>query len=155
MKAKALMKSHMDREDRRKLIARLTSKGDAAIKKAFELNLARFRAVFGSLSSADLTSLTAMLQRVRESLAAKQYKPGLDVVKKLPQCRSALSRPPSLSARSTQPSSRHPINRVGDCLPGTSALTQPFAPEPDQSQGPVRFCWRSAAAKHRRIPHAH
>jgi DNA-binding MarR family transcriptional regulator len=72
LESEGLVKSQMDREDRRKLIARLTSKGDAAIKKAFELNLARFRAVFGSLSSADLTSLMAMLQRVRESLAARQ-----------------------------------------------------------------------------------
>jgi DNA-binding MarR family transcriptional regulator len=64
------VKSTADRKDRRKLIARLTAKGEAVIKKAFEVNMGRFRAVFASLSPAELTSLTALLHRVRESFAA-------------------------------------------------------------------------------------
>jgi DNA-binding MarR family transcriptional regulator len=67
-----LVKSYANREDRRKLIARLTSRGEAAIRKAFETNVARFRAVFKSLSSAELTSLTALLHRVRESFTTPQ-----------------------------------------------------------------------------------
>jgi len=67
-----LVKSYANREDRRKLIARLTSRGEAAIRKAFEINVARFRAVFKSLSSTELTSLTALLHRVRESFTAPQ-----------------------------------------------------------------------------------
>ena len=60
----------MDRDDRRKLIARLTPRGEAVIKKAFDVNLDRFRTLFASLSSADLTHLTALLNCVRESFAA-------------------------------------------------------------------------------------
>ena len=72
LESEGLVKSYMNRDDRRKLNAQLTSKGDAVIKKAFELNLARFRAVFASLSPAELTSLMGLLQRVRETLAATQ-----------------------------------------------------------------------------------
>ena len=60
------VKSYVDPDDRRKLIARVTPRGEAVIKKAFEINVARFRAVFASLSSAELTSLTALLHRVRD-----------------------------------------------------------------------------------------
>ena len=64
------VKSYVDRDDRRKQIARLTSKGDAVINKAFEANLARFRSVFASLSPAELTSLMELLHRVREGFPA-------------------------------------------------------------------------------------
>ena len=43
------MKSQVDGEDRRKLIARLTAKGEAVIKREYELNLVKFRAVFRPL----------------------------------------------------------------------------------------------------------
>jgi len=69
LEREGFVKSTVDREDRRKLIARLTVKGEAAIKKAFEANLARFRKLFASLSAAELTSLMVLLDRVRESLA--------------------------------------------------------------------------------------
>jgi DNA-binding MarR family transcriptional regulator len=69
LEREGFVKSTVDPEDRRKLIARLTAKGEAAIKKAFEVNLARFRKLFASLSAAELTSMTALLDRVRESLA--------------------------------------------------------------------------------------
>ncbi len=62
------VKSYVDRDDRRKLIARLTSKGEAVINKAFEANLVRFRSVFASLSTAELTGLMELLHRVRKSL---------------------------------------------------------------------------------------
>lgn len=60
------VKSYVDRDDRRKQIARLTSKGETVINKTFEANLARFRSVFASLSSTELTNLMKLLHRVRE-----------------------------------------------------------------------------------------
>jgi len=70
LEREGFVKSTVDGEDRRKQIARLTVKGEAVIRKAFEVNLARFRKLFASLSTAELDSLTALLHRVRESLAA-------------------------------------------------------------------------------------
>ena len=70
LEREGFIKSTVDRDDRRKQVARLTAKGEAVIKKAFEVNLARFRTLFASLSSADLTQLTALLRRVREGFAA-------------------------------------------------------------------------------------
>ena len=65
-----LVKSQVDGEDRRKLIARLTAKGEAVIKKQHELNLVKFRAVFTSFTSEELSSLTALLHRFRKAFAA-------------------------------------------------------------------------------------
>lgn len=65
-----LVQSAMDRDDRRQLLATLTSKGEAIIDQAIELNAGRIRAVLASLSSAELTTLTALLQRIREGFAA-------------------------------------------------------------------------------------
>ena len=65
-----LVKSQVDGEDRRKLIARLTPKGEAVIKKQHELNLVKFRAVFAPFTSEELSSLTALLHRFREAFAA-------------------------------------------------------------------------------------
>jgi DNA-binding MarR family transcriptional regulator len=67
-----LVKSYSDEEDRRKLIARLTAKGETTVKKAFEASLNRFRVVFACLSAAELTRLTALLHRIREGFAAPQ-----------------------------------------------------------------------------------
>ena len=72
LEREGFVKSTVDRVDRRKQVARLTAKGEAVIKKAFEVNLTRFRTLFASLSSADLTHLTALLKRVREGFAARQ-----------------------------------------------------------------------------------
>jgi DNA-binding MarR family transcriptional regulator len=71
LEREGFVKSHMDQDDRRQLIARLTSKGDVVIRKAFDINLARFRAVFTSLSSAELTSLTILLHRFREGFITR------------------------------------------------------------------------------------
>lgn len=65
-----LVESQVDGEDRRKLIARLTAKGEAVIKKQHALNLVKFRAVFTSLTSEELSSLTALLHRFRKAFAA-------------------------------------------------------------------------------------
>jgi DNA-binding MarR family transcriptional regulator len=65
-----LVKSQVAGEDRRKLIARLTAKGEAVIKKQHELNLVKFRAVFSSFTSEELSSLAALLHRFREVFAA-------------------------------------------------------------------------------------
>jgi DNA-binding MarR family transcriptional regulator len=65
-----LVKSQVDGEDRRKLIARLTAKGEALIKKQHELNVVKFRAVFTSFSSEELSTLTALLHRFRKAFAA-------------------------------------------------------------------------------------
>jgi DNA-binding MarR family transcriptional regulator len=72
LEREGFVKSTVDQVDRRKQVARLTAKGEAVIKKAFEVNLARFRTLFASLSPADLTHLTALLKRVREGFAARQ-----------------------------------------------------------------------------------
>ena len=72
LQREGFVKSYMDQDDRRQLIARLTSKGDAAIRKALEVNLARSRPVFASLSSAELTSLTVLLHRFGEGFVASQ-----------------------------------------------------------------------------------
>jgi DNA-binding MarR family transcriptional regulator len=67
-----LVKSQVDGEDRRKLIARLTAKGEAVIKKQHKLNLVKFRAVFTSFTSEELSSLTALLHRFRKAFAAAE-----------------------------------------------------------------------------------
>lgn len=72
LEREGFVKSHVDRDDRRKQIARLTARGEAAIRKAFEINTARFRAAFASLSPAELASLTALLHRVRENFTAPE-----------------------------------------------------------------------------------
>jgi DNA-binding MarR family transcriptional regulator len=72
LEREGFIKSTVDRDDRRKQVARLTAKGEAVIKKAFDVNLGRFRTLFASLSSADLTHLTDLLKRVREGFASRQ-----------------------------------------------------------------------------------
>jgi DNA-binding MarR family transcriptional regulator len=67
-----LVKSYSDEEDRRKLTARLTAKGETTIKKAFETSINRFRVVFASFSAAELTRLSTLLHRIREGFAASQ-----------------------------------------------------------------------------------
>ena len=70
LEREGFVKSYVDPDDRRKLFAQLTRKGEAVITKAFENNIARFRSVFASLSPAELASLAALLQRVREVFVA-------------------------------------------------------------------------------------
>jgi DNA-binding MarR family transcriptional regulator len=70
LEREGFVRSSGDPDDRRQLLATLTSRGEAVISKALEVNKARLRRVFASLSSAELTELTALLQRVREGFAA-------------------------------------------------------------------------------------
>jgi DNA-binding MarR family transcriptional regulator len=69
LEREGLVKSQVDGEDRRKLIARLTAKGEAVIKKQHELNLVKFRAAFASFTSEELSSLTTLLHRFRKAFA--------------------------------------------------------------------------------------
>ena len=70
LKRDGLVNSQVEGEDRRKLIARLTAKGEAVIKQQHELNVVKFRAIFRSFSSEELSSLTALLHRFRKAFAA-------------------------------------------------------------------------------------
>jgi DNA-binding MarR family transcriptional regulator len=70
LEREGLVQSSVSRNDRRNLLATLTSKGEAAVGKSIEANTSRLRAVFASLSSAELATFTALLQRVREGFAS-------------------------------------------------------------------------------------
>jgi len=64
-----LVRSYSDHNDRRKLVARLTGKGETTIKKAFEASIDRFRLAFVSLSATELSRLTALLHRLGEGFS--------------------------------------------------------------------------------------
>jgi DNA-binding MarR family transcriptional regulator len=64
-----LVTSAVASDDRRNLLARLTPKGEATVEKALEINKARLRAAFTALSSDEVTTLTTLLQRVRQGFA--------------------------------------------------------------------------------------
>ncbi len=70
LEREGLVRSSVDHDDRRQLLASLTSRGEAVISKAQEANTTRLRPVVASLSSADLATLTALLRRFREAFAA-------------------------------------------------------------------------------------
>jgi DNA-binding MarR family transcriptional regulator len=65
-----LVKSSVDRDDRRKLLAILTTRGEQIITKAFETITTRLRTVLEPVPSADLTALMALLHGLREAFAA-------------------------------------------------------------------------------------
>jgi DNA-binding MarR family transcriptional regulator len=65
-----LVKSVADRDDRRNLIASLTSRGQAVMDRAFEANAARLRVAFAPLSTDELARFTSLLQRIRQSFEA-------------------------------------------------------------------------------------
>ena len=70
LEREGLVRSSVNHDDRRQLLASLTSRGEAVISKAQEANTTRLRPVVASLSSADLATLTALLRRFREAFAA-------------------------------------------------------------------------------------
>src|SRR6266851_4109167 len=70
LEREGLVRSSVDHDDRRQLLASLTSRGEAVIRQAQEVNTTRLRPVVESLSSAELTTLTALLNRFREGFAA-------------------------------------------------------------------------------------
>ena len=61
-----LVKSTVDRDDRRNLIATLTTRGRAIVEKAIDSNAASFRAALASLSANELKTLKSLLQRLRQ-----------------------------------------------------------------------------------------
>jgi len=65
-----LVRSAPDHDDRRNLLASLTSKGEAIIGKATKANTVRLRAAFASMSLEELAAFTALLLRVRQGFAA-------------------------------------------------------------------------------------
>jgi DNA-binding MarR family transcriptional regulator len=67
-----LVRSAVGRDDRRNLLANLTSKGEAIIGKATEANITRLRAIFASLSLEELASFTTALQRIRQGFAQRE-----------------------------------------------------------------------------------
>lgn len=70
LEREGFVKSSVDRDDRRQLLATLTSKGEAVIGKAVAANTSRLRAASASFSPTELSTLMALLLRVREGFAA-------------------------------------------------------------------------------------
>ena len=70
-----VVSSSVDPDDRRQLLATLTSRGETVMSKALEVNKARLRQAFASLSSPEIETLTALLQRVREGFATTALEP--------------------------------------------------------------------------------
>ena len=70
-----LVKSTVDRDDRRILIATLTSRGRAIVEKAIDSNAASLRAALASLSANELTTLTSLLQRLRQGFIPVREEP--------------------------------------------------------------------------------
>jgi DNA-binding MarR family transcriptional regulator len=70
-----LVKSSVDRDDRRNLVATLTSRGRAIFEKAIDTNLASLRAAFATLSADELETLMSLLQRTRQGFIAVREDP--------------------------------------------------------------------------------
>src|SRR5271166_4922335 len=70
LEREGFVRSSTDRDDRRQLLATLTSTGEAVISKAIDVNITRLRAVFQGWSAAELKTFLAVLRRVREGFAA-------------------------------------------------------------------------------------
>lgn len=68
-----LVKSTVDRDDRRNLIANLTAKGRTILDKAIDSNLTSMRAAFATLSADELTTLTSLLQRLRQGFVGVMH----------------------------------------------------------------------------------
>jgi DNA-binding MarR family transcriptional regulator len=65
-----LVKSAVDHDDRRNLIASLTARGRAIFEKAIESNLTSLRAAFAPLSADEVGTLESLLQRLRQGFVA-------------------------------------------------------------------------------------
>ena len=70
-----LVKSSVDRDDRRNLVATLTSRGRAIFEKAIDTNLASLRTAFATLSADELETLTSLLRRLRQGFIAVREDP--------------------------------------------------------------------------------
>ena len=62
-----LVKSSVDRDDRRNLIAKLTSRGQAVFEKAIHSNVALLCTAIATLSADELKTLVSLLQRIRQN----------------------------------------------------------------------------------------
>lgn len=71
-----LVKSVTARDDRRNLIANLTSRGRTMFEQAIDRNVASLRAAFATLSGDELATLDALLQRLRDGFIAARDRPG-------------------------------------------------------------------------------
>jgi MarR family transcriptional repressor of emrRAB len=71
-----LVKSSVDRDDRRNLNATLTSRGRAIVEKAIDSNVTSLRAALATLSADELETLTSLLQRLRQGFIAVREGPG-------------------------------------------------------------------------------
>ncbi|HUN44185.1 MAG TPA: MarR family transcriptional regulator [Acetobacteraceae bacterium] len=65
-----LVKSVVDQEDRRNLIASLTSRGRAIFEKSIDSNLASLRGAFATLSEDEQGTLMSLLQRLQLGFAS-------------------------------------------------------------------------------------
>lgn len=72
MERDGLVSSVVADNDRRSQLASLTRKGETIVEKAIETNKTMLRKVFTTLSSDDLTILTTLLTRVRQSFSTSQ-----------------------------------------------------------------------------------
>ena len=70
-----LVKSTVDRDDRRNLIATLTSRGRAVVEKAIDANVITLRAALAPLSANELETLMSLLQRLRQGFIAVREGP--------------------------------------------------------------------------------
>jgi DNA-binding MarR family transcriptional regulator len=61
-----LVKSSVDRDDRRNLIATLTSRGRAIVEKAIASNVTSLRAALAALSADERATLASLLRRLRQ-----------------------------------------------------------------------------------------
>jgi DNA-binding MarR family transcriptional regulator len=71
----SLVKSYVDRDDRRNLIATLTAKGRTIVEKAIDTNITSLRAALAPLSAREQTTLTGLLQRLRQGFIAAREAP--------------------------------------------------------------------------------
>lgn len=65
-----LLRSFIDRDDRRNLIAVLTPRGRATVERAIDVDSHSMRRAFERFSPDELQALTATLERLREALIA-------------------------------------------------------------------------------------
>ncbi len=70
-----LVKSTVDRDDRRNLIATLTSRGRAIFEKSIDPNFASLRAALAPLSADEMEMLMSLLQRLRRGFIAVRQDP--------------------------------------------------------------------------------
>jgi DNA-binding MarR family transcriptional regulator len=70
LEREGLVKSTVDRDDRRNLLATLTARGKAVIEKTIEATTSRLSGAFASLSPTELGTFKTLLQRLREGFTA-------------------------------------------------------------------------------------